>query len=58
MFKREKIYHDDVHLHPQTTVRSYTLWFWRYGKHKILKAKVTMARSNQGQNMTLPTYTP
>ena len=45
MFKTEKMYHDDVYPHSQTTVPSYTLWFLRYDQHKILKVKVTTARS-------------
>ena len=38
----------------------YTLWFPRYSLDKILYVKVTTQdqRSNQGQTMTLHTYTP
>ena len=39
------MYHDNVHLHPSTTVPSYTLRFLRYDQQKILKVKVTIARS-------------
>ena len=35
----------------------YTLRFPRYSPDKIFKLKVTAARSNQGQTMTLHTYT-
>ena len=34
---------------------SYTLWFPRYSPDKILKVKVTTARSNQGHTLTLHT---
>ena len=37
---------------------SYTLRFLRYSPDKIFKLKVTTERSNQGQTMTLHTYTP
>ena len=58
------VYHDNVHLHAPTTVSSYTLQFLRHGQHKILKVKVTTARSNQGDfqtkqcNMAMDTYSP
>ena len=37
---------------------SYTLRFQRYCPDKILKVKVTTARSNQGHTIMLNTYTP
>ena len=37
---------------------SYALLFMSYSPDKILKVKVTTARSNQGHTMTLHTYTP
>ena len=39
------MYHDNVHTHPRTTIPSYTLRFLRHGPDKILKVKVTTARS-------------
>ena len=39
------MYHGNVQLQPPATVPSYTLWFLKYGQHKILMVKVTMERS-------------
>ena len=43
--------------YPYQVSTSYTLQFPRYSPDKILEVKVTTARSNQGQTMTLHTYT-
>ena len=43
---------------PYHVSTSYTSQFPRYSPDKILRVKVTMARSNQGHTMTLYTYTP
>ena len=55
--------HDVAHLQPLNNIpcqvsTSYTLWLPRYSPDKIFKLKVTTPRSNQGQTMTLHTYTP
>ena len=48
--------HNDAHLHPRTMSLSSTtssnLRFPLYSPDKILKVKVTIARSNQGHTMT------
>ena len=54
---------DAAQLHPQTNVPTkYQLptpyGFLRYSLDKIFKLKVTIARSNQDNTMTLHTYTP
>ena len=54
MFKGEKMYCDDEHLHPPTTVPSYTLLFLRYDQHKILMVKFTMARSKIKSSIKSP----
>ena len=43
---------------PYQVSTSYTLFFPRYSPDKIFKLKVSAVRSNQGQTMTLHTYTP
>ena len=43
---------------PYQVSTSYTLRFPRYSPDKILKLKVTAARSNQGHTMMLHTYNP
>ena len=62
--EKSRSHHDVAHLQTPTSVptpyqvsTSYALQFLRYSLDKILKVKVT-ARSNQGNIMTLHTYTP